>query len=72
MSPYKMELCADELCEENTLEICVTNTPANEYQSTTSFEKWQKWQLGTYYQTQKLYLEETASGGLIGPVVMRF
>jgi len=72
MSPYRLELCAGELCEENTLEVCVTNTPANEYQSTTSFEKWQIWQLGTYYHTQQLYLQQTSSGGLIGPVIIRY
>ena len=72
MSPYRLELCADELCEENILEVCVANTPANEYACTKSFEKWQLWQLGTYYPTQQLYLKESSSGGLAGPVVMRF
>ena len=72
MSPYRLELYADELCEENILEVCVANTPANEYACTKSFEKWQLWQLGTYYPTQQLYLKESSSGGLAGPVVMRF
>lgn len=72
MSPYRLELFANELLEENILEICVTNTPANEHEGTKSFDKWQKWQLSTYYPTQKLYHADSLSGGLIGPVVLKF
>ncbi len=72
MSPYRIELSADELCDENLLEICVTNTPTNEYRSTTSFDKWQLWQLGTYYPLQKMYSANALPGGLIGPVVLKF
>lgn len=72
MSPYRLELSADELCEENILEVCVANTCANEYAHTSSFDKWQTWQLGSYFSIEQLYHKDSMSGGLIGPVKLKF
>lgn len=68
MSPFICFIPEEILRGENLLEIRVSNTPANEYESTTSFDKWQPWQLTTYYPTQKLYHVDSISGGLYGPV----
>ena len=72
MSPYTVELQAETLKEENILEIRVSNTAANEYESTTSFDKWKPWQLTSYYPTQKLYHVDALSGGLYGPVKLYY
>jgi hypothetical protein len=68
MSPYRVELPTELVAEENTLEIRVSNTAANEYERTTSFDKWKPWQLSTYLPTQKIYHAFSLSGGLFGPV----
>lgn len=68
MSPYRVELPTELVAEENTLEIRVSNTAANEYERTTSFDKWKPWQLSTYLPTQKTYHAFSLSGGLFGPV----
>ena len=72
MSPYRCEMPESVLKEENILEIRVSNTAANEYESTTSFDKWQIWQLTTYHNTQKLYHADSISGGLFGPVKLYY
>ena len=72
MSPYRCEIPESIVQEDNVLEIRVSNTPANEYESTTSFDKWQIWQLTTYHNTQKLYHADSISGGLIGPVKLYY
>lgn len=50
MSPYRYEIRAETLQMENTLEIRVSNTPANEYFHTRSFQKWSDWQLTPYHK----------------------
>lgn len=72
MSPYALEINAGELNEENILEIRVSNTPANEYEYTTSFDKWQMWQLSTYYTTQKKFHKDSLCGGLLGGVTLKY
>lgn len=68
MAPYRYVLPAELLQEENTLQIRVSNTAANEYNYTKSFDKWQKWQLSPYWDKEKLFHEDSMSGGLYGPV----
>ena len=72
MSPYVYEVLTDSLKEENTLEIRVTNTSANEYYHTKSFDKWQSWQLTPYDRIQKVFHKDSLSGGLHGPVKIKF
>ncbi len=72
MAPYRFLLCKADLQEDNLLEIRVTNTAANAYQYTKSFEKWQPWQLGPYWNRQQIFREDYLSGGLIGPVKIRY
>ena len=68
MAPYIYELPKDLLREENALKIRVSNTPANEYNYTKSFDKWAKWQLSPYWEKEKIFHEDSLSGGLYGPV----
>ncbi|MDD6308751.1 MAG: hypothetical protein PUB07_05320 [Clostridia bacterium] len=67
MAPYTYVVSADELKKKNKLEIRVTNTGANAYVYTKSFEKWQEWQL-PYMPKQKVFHTDSISGGLYGPV----
>lgn len=71
MAPYEFEIPAKDLKENNILEIRVTNTAANEYNYTKSFDKWQPWQL-PYMKIQNVYHEDSLSGGLIGPIKVYF
>ena len=41
LDPYVLEIPGELLKEENTLKIRVTNSAANEYLFTNSFDKWQ-------------------------------
>ena len=68
MSPYIYEIDTENLCDRNTLEIRVSNTSANEYLYTKSFDKWQKWQVSPYHETQNLFHKDSLQGGLYGPV----
>ena len=72
MSPYKCEIPAEILKQDNVLEVRVSNTAANEYESTKSFDKWQTLQLTSYYPTQKLFHVDSLSGGLYGPVKLYY
>jgi len=72
MSPFTYEINAIDLDDDNTLEVRVTNTGANEYYYTKSFDKWQPWQLTTYAKTQNLFHKDSLSGGLCGPVKIKF
>ena len=68
MSPHTIEIPKDLLNEENVLEIRVSNTGANEYLHTHSFDKWQDWQLTPYRDRENVFHAESLSGGLYGPV----
>lgn len=68
MKPYKYELPKELLQNKNVLEVRVSNTPANEYSYTKSFDKWAKWQLSPYWEKEKLFQKDSISGGLYGPV----
>jgi len=68
MPPYRFSIPAGLLQEENTLEITVTNTPANAFLHTDFFDKWETWQLSPYYEKELKMSEDSAFGGLYGPV----
>ncbi len=68
MNPYAFEIPGELLKKENTLEIRVTNSAANEYLFTDSFDKWQPWQLTPYREREDLFHADSLSGGLYGPV----
>ena len=68
MKPYICEIPAKQLAENNVLEIRVSNTTANEYLYTKSFDKWENWQLSTYHKDEKIYHKYALQGGLYGPV----
>lgn len=68
MPPYRYELSGDILKDENTLTVRVSNTAANEYNYTKSFDKWKTWQMSPYYEAEKEFHKESLFGGLYGPV----
>ncbi len=68
MTPYTIEIPGDFLKEDNLLEIRVSNTGANEYLHTDSFDKWQPWQLTAFYERQNIFHADSLAGGLYGPV----
>ena len=68
MSPYTFDIPADLLQTENILEIRVSNTGANEYLHTDSFNKWQDWQLTPYKVYEDVFHADSLAGGLYGPV----
>jgi len=69
--PYRWEI-ADDLGESNKLEVRVTNTSANEYMTTKSFDKWQNWQIGPYAPRARDFHWEALPSGLIGPVKLQW
>ena len=72
MSPYIYEIDAQTLRDQNTLEIRVSNTCANEYLYTKSFDKWQKWQISPYHEIQNVFHKDSLQGGLYGPVKLLY
>ncbi|MBQ8250202.1 MAG: hypothetical protein IJY93_10060 [Clostridia bacterium] len=71
MAPYTFKVTAP-LEETNTLEIRVTNTAANEYYFTKSFDKWQDWQIGPYPPISREFDKDSLESGLFGPVKLKF
>lgn len=71
MKPYVFDV---DLTPEdtNTLEIRVTNTPANEYNTTHSFDKWQRFQLTPYHDKAIEFHKDSLPSGLFGPVIIRY
>lgn len=72
MPPYRYKIPYKDIKDKNQLAIRITNSVANEYVSTRSFDKWNKWQLSCYHDKMRAFEEETVSGGLIGPVKIYF
>ena len=70
--PYRYEIPAEKLLQENLLEIEVSNTPGNEYTHTHVFDKWQRWQIPGYWDIGKVFQEDTLSSGLFGPVTLQY
>lgn len=74
MPPYRYALPAGVLQQQNSLQITVTNTAANEYGCTDTFDKWQPWQLAkeSYFARELEQDKDAYPSGLYGPVVLRF
>ncbi|MBR2452979.1 MAG: hypothetical protein IKB32_02925, partial [Clostridia bacterium] len=68
MLPYTFEIPCDLLKEDNLLEIRVSNTAANEYLYTDSFDKWERWRLTGYQDMANSFHADSLAGGLFGPV----
>ena len=70
MSPFRFKVPDGLLRQTNTLKIVVTNTSANWYVHTDHFDKWDDRELSPYFDAEKAYAKDAASGGLYGPVVL--
>lgn len=70
MPPYTFVLPVNELEQENRLRILVSNTPANEYVATKSFEKMEAYKLTVYFDKEMEFCRDTVAqgSGLFGPV----
>lgn len=67
-SPFRVKIPDGVLLEKNALKIIVTNTCANWYVHTDYFDKWSEKELSPYFAAEKAYAEDSATGGLYGPV----
>lgn len=72
MSPYLYEIPAKMLKEENVLDIRISNTIANEHLYTDTFDKWQDWQMGPYFDRCNTFHKDSLQGGLYGPVMIKY
>jgi hypothetical protein len=72
MPPYRYEIPSSKVKDVNELTIRVTNSVANEFTTTKSFDKWSKWQMSVYHDKMSTFEKETVSGGLFGPVVISY
>ena len=68
MPPYRIPLPLRLLKESNTLLVRVTNTIANEFESTTAFSRFSEWQLGNYLKEERLFHLDSKESGLFGKV----
>ncbi len=70
MPPYRLALPMQALEKENRLQIVVSNTAANEYVHTKSFEKMEPYKLTVYFEKEMQFCADTAKqgSGLFGPV----
>ena len=66
--PYRAELPKALLKEKNEIVVRVTNSAANEFEHTKTFDKYQKNQLTRYYDVERKFHISSLSGGLFGPV----
>ncbi len=71
MPPYTFKVTTP-FKETNTLEIRVTNTSANEYFFTKSFDKWQNWQMSPYPPISREFDKDSLRSGLFGPVKFKY
>lgn len=72
MPPYKFKIPAGILAKNNTLKVVVTNTSANWYVHTDYFDRWKTEELSPYFEGEKEYAKDIASGGLYGPITIFF
>jgi hypothetical protein len=72
MSPYRFEIAEELLKDTNLLEIRVSNTAANEFVYTDSFDKWGEAMLSPYHNYTKEFHKSTLKSGLIGPVKLYY
>jgi hypothetical protein len=54
--------------EYNELEVRVSNTAANEYYYTKTFDKWPSWMLTPYHEKCQIFHKDSLESGLFGPV----
>ena len=66
--PYRLSIPKGLLREENTLEITVTNTPANQFVHTGFFDRWTIPQISPYFERTRTMARDSVAGGLYGPV----
>lgn len=67
--PYIFDIDSKELMEENTLLVRVSNTAANAYHHTKSFDRWQQWQM-PYTEKENIFHRDYLKGGLKGPLTI--
>jgi hypothetical protein len=72
MHPYRFAVPEGLLQEHNILSIRVSNTAANQYAYTKTFDKWAPWQLSTYHEIQQEFCQDSLESGLYGPVKLLF
>ena len=72
MPPYKFTLDIADIKEYNELEVRGSNTAANEYYYTKTFDKWPSWMLTPYHEKCQIFHEDSLSSGLFGPVKILF
>ncbi len=74
MPPYRLIIPMDAVEQENRLQIYVSNTAANEYVHTKSFEKMEAYKLTVYFDKELEFCKDTAEqgSGLFGPVKILF
>lgn len=72
MAPYRYTFSGDLIKDVNTLEVRVSNTAANEFYHTKSFDKYEEWQLTPYHQTAQEFHAESLESGLYGPVKLLY
>ena len=68
MPPYKFTLDTDTIKDYNELEVRVSNTAANEYYYTKTFDKWPSWMLTPYHEKCQIFHKDSLPSGLFGPV----
>jgi len=68
MPPYTFKIPSEVLEDKNTLTVRVSNTAANEYYHTDTFDKWPDWMLTSYFKTEQSFHPTSIPSGLFGPV----
>ena len=64
MSPYRYEIPAFLLEEENELIVRVTNGAVNEFEATDAFDAYYPWQLGNYRKEESIFHLDSLDGGI--------
>ena len=72
MKPYSYDIPGEMMKEDNLLQIRVSNTAANQYQYTKSFDKYKPWQLSIYREAQDMFDRDSLDSGLFGPVTLGY
>ncbi|MBQ2903849.1 MAG: hypothetical protein IJE48_05565 [Clostridia bacterium] len=70
MSPFRLNIPAGILKENNKLKIVVINTSANWYVHTDYFDRWSISKLSPYFEPEIEFAKDFVSGGLYGPVTL--
>lgn len=70
MAPYVYDVETQELKDRNLLEIRVSNTAANQYIHTDTFDQFPENVIGPYHNTTMRFEQESLESGLFGPVTI--